>query len=107
MIFQTATQELCIGRNVKIFMLRKNKKYPNLPKEKKMIEPAYNDIPAEKFPTVQFPRGEAKIIAGTFSGVTSPGSSHTGMLYYDISLEAGTDINIPINDKWNGFFYVY
>ena len=79
----------------------------NLPKEKKMIEPAYNDIPAEKIPTVQFPRGEAKIIAGTFSGVTSPGSSHTGMLYYDISLDAGADINIPINDKWNGFFYVY
>ena len=50
---------------------------------------------------------EAKIIAGTFSGVTSPGSSHTGMLYYDISLDAGADINIPINDKWNGFCYVY
>ena len=79
----------------------------NLPKEKKMIEPAYNDIPAEKIPTVQFQGGEAKIISGTFSGVTGPGSSHTGMLYYDISLDAGADINIPINDKWNGFCYVY
>ena len=79
----------------------------NLPREKKMIEPAYNDIPAEKIPTVQFQGGEAKIIAGTFSDVTGPGSSHTGMLYYDISLDAGADINIPINDKWNGFCYVY
>ena len=79
----------------------------NLPKEKKMIEPAYNDIPAEKIPTIQFQGGEAKIIAGTFSGVTGPGRSHTGMLYYDISLDASADINIPINDKWNGFCYVY
>ena len=79
----------------------------NLPKEKKMIEPAYNDIPAEKTPTIQFQGGEAKIIAGTFSGVTGPGRSHTGMLYYDISLDASADINIPINDKWNGFCYVY
>ena len=79
----------------------------NLPKEKKMIEPVYNDIPAEKIPTIQFQGGEAKIIAGTFSGVTGPGRSHTGMLYYDISLDASADINIPINDKWNGFCYVY
>ena len=79
----------------------------NLPKEKKMIEPAYNDIPAEKIPTIQFQGGEAKIIAGTFSGVTGPGRSHTGMLYYDISLDSSADINIPINDKWNGFCYVY
>ena len=79
----------------------------NLPKGKKMIEPVYNDIPAEKIPTIQFQGGEAKIIAGTFSGVTGPGRSHTGMLYYDISLDASADINIPINDKWNGFCYVY
>ena len=79
----------------------------NLPKEKKMIDPVYNDIPAEKIPTIQFQGGEAKIIAGTFSGVTGPGRSHTGMLYYDISLDASADINIPINDKWNGFCYVY
>ena len=79
----------------------------NLPKSKKMITPAYQDIHADQIPTVQFQGGEAKIISGTFSGVTGPGSSHTGMLYYDISLDAGADINIPINDNWNGFCYVY
>ena len=72
-----------------------------------MIAPAYQDIHADQIPTVQFQGGEVKIIAGTFSGVTGPGISHTRMLYYDISLDAGADINIPINDKWNGFCYVY
>ena len=72
-----------------------------------MYKRQYQDIHADQIPTVQYQGGEAKIIAGTFSGVTGPGSSHTGMLYYDISLDAGADINIPIDDKWNGFCYVY
>jgi redox-sensitive bicupin YhaK (pirin superfamily) len=79
----------------------------NLPKEKKMIEPAYNDIPAEKIPTISVPGGEVKIIAGTFLGVTGPGRSHTGMLYYDISLNMESDITVPIENGWNGFCHVY
>ena len=79
----------------------------NLPKEKKMIEPAYNDIPADEIPTVSIPGGQVKIIAGTFSGITGPGRSHTGMLYYDISLDNGSDITVPIEDGWNSFCYVY
>ena len=72
-----------------------------------MIEPSYNDIPAEKIPIVSFTGGKAKIIAGTFSGITGPGRSHTGMLYYDITLGKGFDISIPVEDGWNGFCYVY
>ena len=79
----------------------------NLPKEKKMIEPAYNDIPADEIPTVSIPGGQVKIIAGTFSGITGPGRSHTGMLYYDISLDNGSDITVPIQNGWNSFCYVY
>ena len=79
----------------------------NLPKEKKMIEPAYNDIPADKIPIVNVPGGQVKIISGKFSGITGPGIAHTGILYYDISLETGSEINIPIENGWNGFCYVY
>ena len=79
----------------------------NLPKEKKMIEPAYNDIPADKIPIVNVPGGQVKIISGTFSGITGPGVSHTGILYYDILLDTGSEIIIPIENGWNGFCYVY
>ena len=79
----------------------------NLPKEKKMIEPAYNDIPADKIPIVNVPGGQVKIISGKFSGITGPGIAHTDILYYDISLETGSEINIPIENGWNGFCYVY
>ena len=79
----------------------------NLPKEKKMIEPVYNDIPADKIPIVNVPGGQVKIISGTFSGITGPGISYTGILYYDILLDTGSEIIIPIENEWNVFFYVY
>ena len=45
----------------------------NLPKNKKMIEPVYNDIPADKIPNICIPGGAIKIIAGSFSGIKGPG----------------------------------
>ena len=79
----------------------------NLPKEKKMIEPAYNDIPADKIPVLKTPEGKIKIISGSFSGIKGPGRPHTGMLYFDIKLKKKSKLEIPIKDGWNAFCYVY
>ena len=79
----------------------------NLPKEKKMIQPCYNDIPADNIPIVNISGAKIKIISGTFSGITGPGVSHTGMLYYDISFDRKSEIVIPIKNGWNSFCYVY
>ena len=79
----------------------------NLPKEKKMIDPAYNDIPAERIPIVDFEGGRAKIISGKFSGITGPGQPHTGILYYDIDLDLSAHFTMPIDNGWNGFIYIY
>ena len=79
----------------------------NLPRDKKMIDPAYNDIPAEEIPRVDFRGGQAKIIAGQFMGITGPGKPHTGMLYHGIFLDLNTYFEMPIEDGWNAFIYVY
>ncbi len=79
----------------------------NLPKDKKMIPPAYKDIPAENIPRVDFPGGTAKVIAGKFMGATGPGQPHTGMFYYDIELQSEKELSIPVIDGWNAFLYVY
>ena len=79
----------------------------NLPRDKKMIDPAYNDIPMEKIPQVDFGSGQAKIIAGQFMGVTGPGKPHTGMLYHDIYLDENAHFEMPVEDGWNAFIYVY
>ena len=79
----------------------------NLPKEKKMIEPAYNDISAERIPQVDFEGGRARIISGKFLGISGPGKPHTGMLYYDIVLDLSTHFRMPIDNGWNAFIYIY
>ena len=79
----------------------------NLPKKLKMINPAYNDIPAERIPKLSFNGGNAKIIAGTYQGVEGPGKPHTGMLYHDIYLDENAHFEMPVEDGWNAFIYVY
>ena len=79
----------------------------NLPKEKKMISPKYNDIDVSEIPVVDFVNAKVKIISGELSGVKGPGKPHTGMLYFDISLNAGSDLILPIENGWNSFIYVY
>ena len=79
----------------------------NLPKEKKMISPKYNDIDVDEIPVVDFVNAKVKIISGELSGVKGPGNPHTGMLYFDISLNVGSDLILPIENGWNSFIYVY
>ena len=79
----------------------------NLPKEKKMIDPAYHDIQADQIPVVELENGKVKVISGSFQDVTGPGRPHTGMMYLDVHLYDKQDIVLPIEDDWNGFIYVY
>ena len=79
----------------------------NLPKEKKMIDPAYHDIQADQIPVVELENGKVKVISGTFQDTTGPGRPHTGMTYLDVHLNDKQDIVLPIEDGWNGFIYVY
>jgi len=79
----------------------------NLPKSKKYIEPAYQDIPSDKIPIVKIPEGHIKIIAGSFNNKIGPGKSHTKISYFDIALEPNSSICIPIKDNWNSFCYIY
>lgn len=79
----------------------------NLPKEKKMIDPAYHDIQADQIPVVELEKGKVKVISGTFQNTTGPGRPHTGMIYLDVHLNDKQNIALPIEDDWNGFIYVY
>tara|TARA_Y100001980_G_C14492526_1_gene269394 strand:- start:269 stop:1087 length:819 start_codon:yes stop_codon:yes gene_type:complete len=79
----------------------------NLPKEKKMIDPYYQDIPSSKIPNISLNGMDIKIISGVFNNIKGPGKSHTGLLYLDVGIVEPTDINLKINDGWNSFIYVY
>ena len=79
----------------------------NLPKEKKMIDPSYHDIQADKIPSVLLENAKVKVISGEFQSTEGPGRPHTGVLYLDVHLNKSSSISIPINENWNAFIYVY
>ena len=79
----------------------------NLPKEKKMIEPAYQDIESEQIPFVKNDKGTVKVISGKYNGTIGPGKSHSPILILDISLNPESEITISIMDDWNAFGFIY
>ena len=79
----------------------------NLPKEKKMIEPAYQDIGSKQIPIVKEKAGTVKVISGNFHGTVGPGQSHTPVLILDIQLLENSELTIPLADGWNVFSFIY
>ena len=79
----------------------------NLPKEKKLTEPAYQDIHAEQIPILKEVFGTVKVISGEYNGTIGPGKSHTPVLIMDIRLNPESEITIPIMDGWNVFSFIY
>lgn len=88
-------------------MVRGFQLWINLPKELKMTEPAYQDIPSKKIPEVCEEGVSVRVITGQYVGVSGPASAKTGMLYLDIHLDKESDFNHSIAKGWNCFLYVY
>jgi len=78
----------------------------NLPGKLKMIDPKYQDIPAEDLPVVNQDGVRAKILAGTYNGTTSPAQSHTPVDYFDLYLVPGAVFKQPVPKDHNAFIYV-
>ena len=79
----------------------------NLPQKKKMIDPAYQDIHAERIPVIYETNGSFKIIAGTYNGTTGPGKSHSPVLIMDIYINKNSECVIPVSSGWNAFGFIY
>ena len=79
----------------------------NLPKEKKLTEPAYQDIHAEQIPILKEVFGTVKVISGEYNGTIGPGKSHTPVLIMDIRLNPESEISIPVMGGWNAFGFIY
>ncbi|MDC3347278.1 pirin family protein [bacterium] len=79
----------------------------NLPAEKKMMAPGYQDIPAEKISTASFAGGSARVIAGDFEGVHGPAQPQIPIRLMDVRLEAGTEWTVAPADGNDLFMCVY
>ena len=81
----------------------------NLPAERKMTEPRYQDIPAEQVSEVAVADGvSARIIAGSVAGATGPVAGiATDPLYLDIRIAGDREATLAVADTHNAFVYVY
>ena len=80
----------------------------NLPAKEKMKPAGYRDIQAEEIPTVAFPGGKAKIVAGTFGKTQGPiqGGS-TEPLYWDIQLNSEKIFKTNIPESHAAYIYPF
>jgi redox-sensitive bicupin YhaK (pirin superfamily) len=81
----------------------------NLPADRKMTEPRYQDIPASAVPEIRMGEGvTARIIAGELGGVTGPVTGIvTEPFYYDVRLDGPASAEFSTPEQHNVFAYVY
>jgi quercetin 2,3-dioxygenase len=79
----------------------------NLPAEKKMMQPGYQDISADRISTARFAGGSARVIAGTFEGTEGPAQPQIPIRLLDVQLEAGTEWTIEPAAGNDVFMCVY
>lgn len=104
------------GGNVEAFQI-----WINLKKKYKMAQPKYQDIMANQLPVVQLPslseasssssisssQGTVKLVAGTFQNMTGPVETLSPVSFFDIRLQPGGKVDVPVPQGQVGVIYVY
>lgn len=68
----------------------------NLPAKDKMCPPAYRSITAAEIPEVQLEGVIVRVLAGSFGDVRGHQSDYLPFDYYDIVMEPGASIRVPV-----------
>lgn len=88
-------------------MMRGLQLWINLPADKKMTEPRYQDLQAADLPVYEKDGAKVKVISGSMDGHRSPAlSAHFEPLYLDVTMQKGQTTNFPLDDALEGFLYV-
>ncbi|MCB0714183.1 MAG: pirin family protein [Ignavibacteriae bacterium] len=80
----------------------------NLPAKYKGEKPGYQDVRAEDIPLVELDGEGSKlrVIAGEFDGVKGGAKTFTPVMLFDVTLNPGADILLPINTNHTTGLYV-
>jgi quercetin 2,3-dioxygenase len=79
----------------------------NLPKDKKRIAPAYQDLQGDRITLVASPDGGAlvRVLTGSIDGHSGPGVSHTPLAIAHITVAPGAQVDIPWRRDFNALAY--
>ena len=78
----------------------------NLPREKKMIPPGYQDLPAETIPGWEESGFHVRLIAGTHGKHTGPAHTQTPILAMTMEFADNGRMEIPLPEHFHSLVYV-
>jgi redox-sensitive bicupin YhaK (pirin superfamily) len=83
--------------------------WANLPRDQKMVDPSYQDVPGSDVPTVTDDDGTSvRVICGDFWGKTGPVDGIAqDPRYLDISVPPGKRRSLPVETERHAFAYVF
>ena len=67
-----------------------------LPRDKEEIDPAFEHVPRDALPLVEYEGASARVVMGSLWGAASPVTCHSPTIYADIALRPGG--SVPIDD---------
>ncbi|MFQ6616814.1 MAG: pirin family protein [Fidelibacterota bacterium] len=79
----------------------------NLPREKKLSEPRYQDIPGDEIPEVTDDGLRVRVISGEYAGETGPAQTHIPIQYLDAHLQGSAGFTQKLSSDMTCFCYVY
>lgn len=79
----------------------------NLPRDKKRIAPAYQDLQGDNITLLASPDGGAliRVLAGEIDGHSGPGVSHTPLAIAHITVAPGAEVDVPWRSDFNALAY--
>jgi redox-sensitive bicupin YhaK (pirin superfamily) len=79
----------------------------NLPAKDKWIDPAYQDVPKEKIPTITQDKLTVRVIAGEAYGTKAIVNTHVPIQFLDVHLLAGGEFRHEIPSDMNAMVFLY
>lgn len=78
----------------------------NLPSDKKMTEPRYQNMRGQDMPVRHEEGGTIRVFSGSSNNVTSDTKNHVPVTMVEITLEPGATVTQDLPGDYNGFLYV-
>jgi len=79
--------------------------FVDLPDSLKTVSPYAIHLESEDIPEVVDGRARVRVVAGEYRGVKSPAALPQPFSFYDIGLEAGASLEVPLETSWGAWFY--
>ncbi len=95
------TEDPAVGETVHSLQL-----WVNLPSDKKMTEPRYQNMRAQDMPVRYEDGAVIRVFSGSSKGVTADTKNHVSVTMVEFVLEAGTTVTQDLPGGYNGSLYV-